>query len=217
MCYDFYIVPPASLTGRVMVNLTGLELRRKPGRCRACPNVTVNLLNANSQIVATTVTDSDGDYAFNNLMPGQYSIQELPPASYFRRRRDAGRRRRNDCRCPGYRRGDAQSRSGGDVLRLLRHAAGDDLRHRVPGRPADSGRAGPNASMCLPNRTGVLAAGDPRIAGVTLQLVNGVTGAPILGSQALPGYYNSERADYDRHRCRRRLFVQRACGRRLCA
>ena len=82
MCYDFYIVPPASLTGRVMVNLTGLDCDEAwtlPG----VPNVTVNLLNGNRQIVATTVTDSDGDYAFNNLMPGQYSVQELPPASYF--------------------------------------------------------------------------------------------------------------------------------------
>ena len=66
MCYDFYIVPPASLTGRVMVNTTGLscdEAWTLPG----VPNVTVNLLNANNQVVATTVTDANGDYAFNNL------------------------------------------------------------------------------------------------------------------------------------------------------
>ena len=38
----------------------------------------------------------------------------------------------------------------------------------------------PGQTVDVPaNRTGVLAAGDPRIAGVTLQLVNGVTGAPI--------------------------------------
>ncbi len=50
----------------------------------------------------------------------------------------------------------------------------------------------PGQSVDVPaNRTGILAPGDPRIAGVTLELVNGVTGAPILGSQALPGYYNS--------------------------
>ena len=42
------------------------------------------------KIVATTVTDSDGDYAFKNLMPGQYSIQELPPASYFAEDATAG-------------------------------------------------------------------------------------------------------------------------------
>ena len=59
------------------------------------PNVTVNLLNANNQIVATTVTDADGDYAFNNLMPGQYSIQELPSDELLCRGRDAGRCRRN--------------------------------------------------------------------------------------------------------------------------
>ena len=76
MCYDFYIMPPASLTGRVMVNPTGLDCD-ECWTLPACPNVTVNLLNASDQIVATTVTDSDGDYAFNNLMPGQYNIQEV--------------------------------------------------------------------------------------------------------------------------------------------
>ncbi len=62
MCYDFYIVPPASLTGRVMINTSGLscdEAWTLPG----VPNVTVNLLNASNQIVGTTVTDANGDYA----------------------------------------------------------------------------------------------------------------------------------------------------------
>ncbi len=59
MCYDFYLVPPASLTGRVMINNTGLDCNDSytlPG----VPSVTVNLLNANGQIVATTVTDASG-------------------------------------------------------------------------------------------------------------------------------------------------------------
>ena len=46
--------------------------------------MTVNLLNANNQIVATTVTDANGDYAFNDLRPGvNYSVQEIVPAHYF--------------------------------------------------------------------------------------------------------------------------------------
>ena len=33
--YNFYVAPPSSLTGRVMMNLTG-ELATKAGRCLAC-------------------------------------------------------------------------------------------------------------------------------------------------------------------------------------
>ena len=189
MCYDFYVVPPASLTGRVMVNLTGLscdEAWTLPG----VPNVTVNLLNASNQIVATTVTDSDGDYAFNNLMPGQYSIQELPPASYFAEDATAGD--------AGGTTPDAQDIVG---LTLTPGQAAMCYDFYVMPPATISGtvfqdgppiQVVPGQSVDVPAyRTGILAAGDPRIAGVTLELVNGVTGTAILGSQALPGYYNS--------------------------
>ena len=39
-------------------------------------------------------------------------------------------------------------------------------------------------------RDGIFVPGDPRIAGVTLELRRGATGQPIYGSQALAGYYN---------------------------
>ncbi|MCO6400316.1 MAG: DUF11 domain-containing protein [Verrucomicrobia bacterium] len=43
-------------------------------------NVVVNLLDASSNIVATTVTDSSGYYSFTNLLPGAYAIEVIPPA-----------------------------------------------------------------------------------------------------------------------------------------
>ncbi len=60
-------------------------------------NVTVNLLNARGQIVATTTTDADGDYEFNNLLPGS----ELQPArshaaELLCRGRRSRRRRRHE-------------------------------------------------------------------------------------------------------------------------
>ena len=39
------------------------------------PNVTVNLLNGTGNLLATTVTNNDGSYSFDNLFPGTYIIE----------------------------------------------------------------------------------------------------------------------------------------------
>lgn len=38
------------------------------------PGVTIQLLNAANSVIATTVTDADGNYSFSGLVPGTYSI-----------------------------------------------------------------------------------------------------------------------------------------------
>ncbi len=135
--------PPASLTGRVMVNLTGLSCDESwtlPG----VPNVTVNLLNANNQIVATTVTDANGNYAFNNLLPGaKYSVQEILPTGYYAEDAtpgDAGGTATDAEDIVGL---SLAHRAGIDVLRLLHRAAGQ------PDRPGDDQRLGPKLRRSL--------------------------------------------------------------------
>ena len=45
------------------------------------PGVTIQLLNAANAVVATTVTDADGNYSFSGLLPGTYSVlQPTQPA-----------------------------------------------------------------------------------------------------------------------------------------
>lgn len=45
------------------------------------PGVTIQLLNASNAVVATTVTDADGNYSFSGLLPGTYSVlQPTQPA-----------------------------------------------------------------------------------------------------------------------------------------
>ena len=46
------------------------------------PGVTVNLLDAEGNIIATTTTDENGNYLFDNLMPGTYQVQFIPPPEY---------------------------------------------------------------------------------------------------------------------------------------
>ena len=49
----------------------------------ASQGVTIQLLDANGNIVATTLTDAGGNYRFDNLRPGEYGIREIQPAGYL--------------------------------------------------------------------------------------------------------------------------------------
>ena len=52
--------------------------------------VTVKLLNNAGSVVATTTTDANGNYLFNNLTPGDYSAQVVAPSGYFVSAKDQG-------------------------------------------------------------------------------------------------------------------------------
>lgn len=54
----------------------GIQGPGEPG----VPGATVQLLDAAGGIVASTVTDSTGQYNFSNVLPGTYSIKVIPPA-----------------------------------------------------------------------------------------------------------------------------------------
>lgn len=79
--YNFGELLPASITGRVHADLND--------NCVADPNeqalagVTVRLLDASENEVATTVTRTDGTYKFDNLAPGTYTLVQVQPDGYF--------------------------------------------------------------------------------------------------------------------------------------
>ncbi|HJT34827.1 MAG TPA: SdrD B-like domain-containing protein, partial [Pirellulales bacterium] len=79
--YDFCELQPASLSGVIRVD--------QNGNCDTNPNapplagVTVQLLDASGNLVATTVTNANGVYTFTGLMPGVYSVHKVSPAGYF--------------------------------------------------------------------------------------------------------------------------------------
>ena len=52
--------------------------------------VTVKLLNAAGTVVATTTTDTSGNYLFSNLTPGDYAAQVVAPSGYFVSAKDQG-------------------------------------------------------------------------------------------------------------------------------
>lgn len=52
--------------------------------------VTIQLLDAQGNVVATTLTAADGTYKFSNLLVGTYSVREVQPTNYFNGGQDAG-------------------------------------------------------------------------------------------------------------------------------
>lgn len=79
--YDFYEVAPSSLSGRVVADRNG-NCQFDPGD-RVLAGVTLHLRDAQGNLVATQVTDQNGEYAFLDLPPGTYQIDELQPQGYF--------------------------------------------------------------------------------------------------------------------------------------
>ncbi len=78
--YNFYVLPPPNISGKVIYNQEGnCDRNTNPG----VENVTVNLLDSNGNIVATTKTDALGNYSFKGVAPGVYTVQEVIPGGYY--------------------------------------------------------------------------------------------------------------------------------------
>lgn len=86
--YNFCEVEPAGIAGIVFSDLD--EDCVRDANERPIANVEVQLIDANGTLVATTRTDSQGNYRFNNLRPGRYSVREIQPSGYFHGGQKAG-------------------------------------------------------------------------------------------------------------------------------
>ncbi len=71
-------IEPGALGDHVWLDLNGNNLQDsgEPG----VANVTVNLLDGSGTVVATQTTDATGFYNFAAVLPGNYTVQFLPPA-----------------------------------------------------------------------------------------------------------------------------------------
>ncbi len=186
--YNFGELPPVSIAGKVHVNTTGdcADPANPP-----LPGVTVHLLDGQGNVIATTHTDAQGLYIFDNLRPGTYGVQEIQPEDYFN--------------------GDTfQGSAGGIVTANLvtdivlvagLHAVHYDFCEIPPATlsgfvfqdgPAIEVENEGDVPDVLNLRDGKLTSDDTRLPGVTLMLRDGVTGAVILGSAALPGLYAAD-------------------------
>ncbi len=81
--YDFCLTPPAQISGYVHSDIFGCWTPTENQPDPPIAGVTILLLDANSNLVATTTTDANGFYKFANLMPGAYSVQEIMPSGWY--------------------------------------------------------------------------------------------------------------------------------------
>jgi serine-aspartate repeat-containing protein C/D/E len=79
--YNFCELLPVSIGGLVWADRDG-DCLYDEGESPIA-GVTIHLLDASGNVVATRQTDSQGKYQFNDLTPGTYSVKELQPAGYF--------------------------------------------------------------------------------------------------------------------------------------
>jgi len=79
--YDFCDVLPGSISGKVWDDTNG-NCSFQPGIDIPLAHVQVDLRNSQGTVVATTFTDVQGNYTFNNLLPDTYSVLEHVPSGY---------------------------------------------------------------------------------------------------------------------------------------
>jgi serine-aspartate repeat-containing protein C/D/E len=187
--YLFGELLPASLKGAVHANPDNTCMDESQATPLA--NVLLELLDAQGQVVQTTRTNAAGEYSFANLRPGTYSVRQAQPEQYFDGKSMAGS-------------------SGGDarpnLIDQVHLESGEDAVEydfcelppaQLAGQVFQDGASIETKDGLPPAnlneiRDGVRTADDRPLAGVTVELRDGVTGRPILGSEALAGVYAAD-------------------------
>lgn len=81
--YDFCEMEPASITGRVFGDADGNCIFEPGQGDRPLAGVTLILTDASGREVARTLTDANGDYRFDSLAKGTYTVRQIQPAGYL--------------------------------------------------------------------------------------------------------------------------------------
>src|SRR6185295_13527802 len=79
--YDFCEHIPGSIAGRVHADLDG-DCAFTPGDIPLA-GVQIDLFDDQGHVIATTLTDANGEYKFSNLQPGMYGVFEHQPTAYL--------------------------------------------------------------------------------------------------------------------------------------
>ncbi|MEW4566148.1 SdrD B-like domain-containing protein [Bremerella sp. JC770] len=189
--YDFGEVLPTSIGGFVHVDPDQdciFDDDEQP-----ISGVKITLLDENGNEIATTFTDANGHYQFDGLPPGNYTVVESQPAGYFQ----GGQIDHNGL-------ADA---SVTDVISNIVTHSGEHLDEHnfcelppaaLSGYVFQDGAVISNATGEVPAdiaslRDGQRTADDTPLAGVVLELRDGFSGEPILGSSdsVLQGLYGN--------------------------
>lgn len=81
--YNFCEIEPSSIAGMVFVDRNEDCVYQPADGETPLSGVVIQLRDANNQIIATTITDASGNYKFDNLRPGEYTVFEVQPSGLF--------------------------------------------------------------------------------------------------------------------------------------
>lgn len=196
--YNFGELRGISIAGHVYTDLNGNcvfepEATFPQPQQREAPlsGVVVRLVDASGRLVSETRTDASGAYAFRDLTPGRYTLEQTQPADYF----DVGHVAGNlggDTGVPN-RIADITLVSGDEGV-------GYDFCEAPPAEltgyvfqdgPAILVTTGEGSAPIHTIRDGIRTSDDTPIAGVWLELRNGLDGSPVTSDDVLPGYHAS--------------------------
>ncbi|MCL2118172.1 MAG: carboxypeptidase regulatory-like domain-containing protein [Planctomycetaceae bacterium] len=79
--YNFGELKPSSISGHVAADKNDNRILDASDEFLA--NVTIHLYDVNGNLIATTKTDQNGYYIFENLKPGVYEVREEQPEGYY--------------------------------------------------------------------------------------------------------------------------------------
>ena len=186
--YNFGELLPGSISGHVWVDPDGDCIHEEGDP--PIEGVQIDLLDEDGNVLATTYTDADGYYIFDDLNPGNYTVYEHQPEGYFN---------------GGYEIGSGGgSYFGVDRMGDIELGSDQDLIDYdfceippatisgfvfIDGEPILV--VGELTAEQLAAYDGQLTSDDTLLAGVVLELRNGYSGDPIFGDEALDGYYES--------------------------
>jgi protocatechuate 3,4-dioxygenase beta subunit len=158
--------------------------------------IQIDLLDADGNVIRTTLTDEIGEYEFTGLRPGTYGVREHQPTEYF----DGGERI-GTLGGNKYDIDEQYSIFENIEVGSDEHGVRYDFCEKMPGAIAgyvyidgapiilDEDETLTPEEIAA-QRDGVHSDDDTPLEGVVLELRHGTTGAPILVSQALAGYYS---------------------------
>ncbi|QDU89881.1 Serine-aspartate repeat-containing protein D precursor [Pirellulimonas nuda] len=184
--YNFGELLPGSIAGRAHADLDG-DCEYDPGE-QLLSGVKIDLLDGDGNFIRSTTTDIKGEYSFTDLRPGKYQVREHQPTGYYdggEKAGTAGGTANNDW-IVGINLGSDQDAVRYDFCELPpAMLSGYVFIDGAVIYSPDGSVPDDLASIRDGQRTG----DDTPLAGVTVELRNGITGDPIFGEELLPGVY----------------------------
>ncbi len=200
--YNFGEIRLAKLSGYVHTDNNGNCIFDANAGEKPIGDVTLELLDSSGHVLATTKSAADGSYAFDNLLPGSYSVRQVQPGNYY----DVGQKVGVvDGSNPGTGTASANLISGiviSSGQTLTQYNFCETLPAEIHGRVWEDGPAFRTKDGLVPNdyrsqRDGIYQAGEDKvIPGVKMSLYyynteESLTPRPVTIADVLPGFYTN--------------------------